>query len=198
MALNNINIKELQIRNIGDWPLLPKKAVLGLCSLLVFSLGYWLDLNDAIGELDDSNKKVITLSGLYIDTYRQVSNLGAYREEVSKIKAQLDKLTALLPSHSEASGLLGDISQRATHSGVQFVAIKPGNEVSLDFYKESATQFSVSGSYNSLGGFVSSVSSMPRLVTLHDFSIKAGKTSANLTMDVLAKSYWLSAAEQKK
>jgi type IV pilus assembly protein PilO len=198
VTLSDINLKALQIRNIGGWPLLPKKLVLGLCSLLVFSFGYWIDLSDALQKLDDSNKQVVTLGGLYIDTHRQISNLSAYREEVNKIKEELNKLTALLPSHSEASELLGDISQRATYSGVQFVAIKPGNAVSLDFYQESSTQFSVSGSYNSLGGFVSSVSTMPRLVTLHDFSIKVGKTSANLTMDVLAKSYWLNAVEKRK
>ena len=194
----DFDLKELQLRNIGIWPLLPRKIILGLCSVIAFSLGYWLILNGALQELDDSTKKVYDLSGLYIDTHRQVSNIAAYREEIEKIKKELQGLTALLPTHSEASELLEDISQRATYSGVQFVAIKPGAEEEQDFYKESTTQFTVSGSYNSMGGFVSSVSSMPRLVTLHDFSIKTGKNSNNLIMDVVAKSYWLNDSEQNK
>jgi type IV pilus assembly protein PilO len=192
------DFKELQIRNIGSWPLFLRKIVLGFCSIMVFSGGYWLALSQAFEDLTASNQKVFDLSGRYIDTHRQVSNIASYREEINKVKDKLHDLTALLPLHSEASGLLGEISQRATYSGVQFVAIKPGEEQNLDFYKESLTQFTVSGSYNSLGGFVSSVSAMPRLVTLHDFSIKAGKTNAGLIMDLVAKSYWLNASGQNK
>ena len=196
MALE-FDFKELQIRNIGSWPLFLRKIVLGFCSILVFAGGYWLDLNQAIADLEISKQKVFDLSGHYIDTHRQVSNIESYREEIDKIKDKLHNLTALLPLHSEASGLLGEISQRATYSGVQFVAIKPGEEQDLDFYKQSLTQFTISGSYNSLGGFVSSVAAMPRLVTLHDFSIKSGKTNMGLTMDLVAKSYWLSTGQNK-
>jgi len=192
------DFKELQIRNIGSWPLFLQKIVLGICSLIVFSSGYWFDLNQMFEDLKASNQKVFELSGRYIDTHRQVSNIASYREEINKIKDKLHNLTALLPLHSEASGLLGEISQRATYSGVQFVAIKPGEEQDLDFYKESLTQFTVSGSYNSLGGFVSSIAAMPRLVTLHDFSIKAGTKNASLIMDLVAKSYWLNASEKNK
>jgi type IV pilus assembly protein PilO len=53
------------------------------------------------------------------------------------------------------------------------------------------------GNYHGFGEFVSNISNMPRIVTLHDFSIKAHKNDQNeidptgvLEMTVILKTYW--------
>ncbi len=49
--------------------------------------------------------------------------------------------------------------------------------------------FSADGGYHDMGGFVSGVAGMPRIVTLHDFSITASKENKTLSMKILAKTY---------
>lgn len=190
MEISKINFEELRFDNIGNWPIFPKRIVIGIASLVTFCLGYWVDLSDKIEAVDSSARRVVTLSALFIDTHRQVSNLDAFRGEVDKIEGQLNKLTALLPAHAEPATVLEEISERASESEVQFLSIKPGELVNKGFYQESSTQFALAGTYNALGGFVSSISTMDRIITLHDFSIGAGKNGRMLSMNVLAKTYW--------
>jgi len=184
-----VKLEELQIDNVGSWPELPKRAILTIACIITFMLGYAFDLSGKIQMLDSSTRRVVTLSALYIDTNRQVLNLESYRDEVDQVEHKFDALTTLLPDHSDSAGLLEDISQVATSCGVQFVAIKPGAVINQGFYQESATQFSLAGNYSGFGEFVSSISTMPRLVTLHDFVIRSVKND-QLVMDVLANTYW--------
>ena len=45
------------------------------------------------------------------------------------------------------------------------------------------------GSYHNLGAFVSGVSALPRIVTLHDFNIKPVGQTGDLQMQIQAKTY---------
>jgi type IV pilus assembly protein PilO len=45
----------------------------------------------------------------------------------------------------------------------------------------------VIGSYHQFGAFVSGIASLPRIVTLHDFTIKP--SGSEMMMDITAKTY---------
>ena len=64
-------------------------------------------------------------------------------------------------------------------------------QVAQQFYIELPINIKVVGSYHDLATFVSGVSSLPRIVTLHDFEIKPDKTDATskLRMSIVAKTY---------
>ena len=64
-------------------------------------------------------------------------------------------------------------------------------EVIQQFYIELPIQVKVFGSYHDLATFVSAVAGMPRIVTLHDFSIKpvVEGNSSRLAMNILVKTY---------
>ncbi len=73
----------------------------------------------------------------------------------------------------------------------EFEEIKLLPEVVQQFYIELPIQVKVFGSYHDLATFVSAVAGMPRIVTLHDFSIKpvVAGNSSRLAMDILVKTY---------
>ena len=64
-------------------------------------------------------------------------------------------------------------------------------EVQQQFYIELPIQIVVEGAYHDLATFVSGVSSLPRIVTLHDFDLAPVNPSepSKLRMSVLAKTY---------
>jgi type IV pilus assembly protein PilO len=75
-------------------------------------------------------------------------------------------------------------------SGLEFELFKPGSEVPADFYAELPIQIRVIGDYHQFGEFVSKVAALPRIVTLHDFSIQdKDKKEGTLAMDITAKTY---------
>ena len=84
--------------------------------------------------------------------------------------------------------LLVDINQAGLGRGLQFELFRPGNEVVKDFYAELPITVRVTGSYHDLGAFVGDVAKMPRIVTLNDIAVTAGKEGP-LVMDGIATTY---------
>mgnify|MGYP001241320782 FL=1 len=56
-----------------------------------------------------------------------------------------------------------------------------------EFYTELPIEMEVSGGYHNFGEFVSKVADLPRIVTLHDFSMT--QTSSGLSLQLQAKTY---------
>jgi type IV pilus assembly protein PilO len=104
-----------------------------------------------------------------------------------------------LPNKTEVPSLLVDISQKGLEAGLEQKLFQPGQPVRHDFYSELPIRIRLTGSFHSIGNFVSGVASLPRIVTLHDITIGAvGKGGGdNLTLDVTAKTYRYLDDEQK-
>jgi type IV pilus assembly protein PilO len=109
---------------------------------------------------------------------------------MEEMKISFGAMLRQLPSKTEVANLLADVSQTGMSSGLEFELFKPGSEVPADFYAELPIQIRVIGDYHQFGEFVSKVAALPRIVTLHDFSIQGkDKEEGKLAMDITAKTY---------
>jgi type IV pilus assembly protein PilO len=106
------------------------------------------------------------------------------------------ELLSQLPGKTEVPGLLEDITFTGLGSGLEFSVIQLQNEVAREFYVELPINISVVGSFHDFGAFVSSVASLSRIVTLHDFTINAGVNRAELNMQITAKTYRYNTGEE--
>jgi type IV pilus assembly protein PilO len=93
-----------------------------------------------------------------------------------------------LPKDTEVPGLLEDITEVAYGSGLSMQAISLQPEQVSEFYVELPIKIDVSGDYHDFGSFVSGVAALPRIVTLHNYSIKQAE-SGLLNMVIEAKTY---------
>ncbi len=100
-------------------------------------------------------------------------------------------LISQLPSDTEVPGLLEDITNKGLLNGLEIASIDLQDEVSKEFYVELPIAIEASGSYHDLGAFISGMAGLPRIVTLHDFSIDIPKDgdSTKLEMSIVAKTY---------
>jgi len=197
VEIAGVEVSELEFEKIGSWPKLFRILVIvGVC-IAMFFLGYMLYLGDKVDELRNAIIKMENLSQSFVATQHQVANLDAYKKEVKVVENELDKLTEQLPQTSEESGLLRDISQQAVSSGLQFISIKPGHSENKGFYQESPIELTLSGNYSGFGDFASNIANMPRIVTLHEFTISKNDTKGGglLKMVVNAKTYWITSKE---
>lgn len=205
MQISGVELNELEFSNIGSWPRLIRNLSIFLVFLATLFVGFMFDLSDEWDTLNTLQSKRNDLEKTFDIAQHKVANLDAYKAQVKSVEAALDKLTEQLPQNSEEAGLLEDISEQAASSNLQFVSIKPGQEQTKEFYIESPMQLTLSGEYRGLGEFASSISAMPRIVTLHEFTIeKASKESITgnspgggeqsmkgpLVMTVVTKTYW--------
>ena len=187
--LNEVNLSDLDFENVGAWPLPMRIISCLLVLLLVIFLGYQFHLSGLQTRLDREIAREKELKEQFRTKAFQSANLGAYREQMRQIEDSFGALVRQLPSDTEVPGLLEDITFTGRGAGLQFEAIKLQPEIVTEFYIELPISITVKGNYHDLGSFVSGVASLPRIVTLHDFSIDPLPGSNKLKMDILARTY---------
>ena len=187
--MNLDDLRRLDPKQIGSWPVLPKLGVLLLTFAVIITGSYFLDWQDQIEAIDGAKKTELALRDTFIEKKKQALNLDAYRQQLSEIEKAFSTLLKQLPSKSEMEALLTDINQAGLGRGLQFELFKPAaSEVVSDFYAELPITIRVTGSYHDLGAFASDISKLSRIVLLNDVNLMLAKDTG-LAMDAVAKTY---------
>ena len=178
----------LEGRHPGQWPLIPRL----LCGVAVFALalflGWFLYWGDQLQALDAGAQEELTLKDAYKVKVQQAVNLDGLRKQKVMVGQYVATLEKQLPSKAEMDALLSDINQAGVGRGLQFELFKPGHVVVKDYYAELPIDIRVVGSYHDLGAFTSDIANLPRIVTLNNMSLVAGKDGA-LSLDAVAKTF---------
>lgn len=196
--------KGLEAGNIGNWPPLAKAVmVLFVCGLVSGAL-YWFFIMPQLDELNAARIKEQTLKLDYEAKAGKAANLPAYTQQMQQMKEAFKDLLRQLPKSAEVPGLVDEISYAGSGAGLVFNKVELQKDEKKEFIVEAPISITVTGGYHQLGEFISKVSALPRIVTIHNFTIKstakAGDTesSDNLSMDVIAKTYRYESAEGEK
>ena len=195
-SLNEFDINDLDVNNAGIWPAPIKFIVVLIIFGLIAGGGYWFFIKDQYAQLERVERTEQELRKTYEEKAYQVANLEVFKAQMAEMEETFGALVRQLPSETEVPGLLEDITNTALGNGLalQEVALQP--ERQRDFYSELPINIRVSGSYHELASFVSSVASLPRIVTLHDLTIKpTGGDGERLDMQVVARTYRYRARE---
>ncbi|CAM2787985.1 Tfp pilus assembly protein PilO [Legionella steigerwaltii] len=194
--MSSINLNELTLENLGQWPVAVKICVLLGVSLLIIALGYWLIIQDNFSQYNKLKGQEETLKTDFENKQRQLYNLPAYREQLQVMNERFVLMLKQLPEKNEMPGLLEEISKTGVASGLKFELFAPQPEVMHDFYVELPIKISVVGTYFQLAMFISRVAEMNRIVTLHDFNIEGVSSKDHkvvsedeLEMSITAKIY---------
>ncbi|MFB2662798.1 type IV pilus inner membrane component PilO [Shewanella mangrovisoli] len=188
MKLDLSQFNDIDFENIGGWPNQVKVFFAMLLALCVFAAGYFLVVSDAIDVYNAEQRKEEQLREDFKTKYQLAANLKLYREQLAVMEEQFAELLKMLPSENEMPGLLDDLTFVATDAGLRINSLNWEPEIQRDFYIEFPIKMSVTGDYHQIGNMVSGVAKLPRIVSLHDFTIKRDE-SGNLAMDILAKTY---------
>ena len=200
--MNTLNTLDPQ--NVGSWPMPVKAVIYLLVFIAVLVLGYMLDLSGIRDNVTTGESEQQTLLGEFEAKVFKAQNLEVYKSQLKDMEDSFGALLRQLPQDTEVPGLLEDITHTGLGSGLEFEAIDLGSETAKDFYAEQPINIKVTGDYHAFGAFVSGVSALPRIVTLHDFTIAVDAREHDLaacggraddggapvlTMSILAKTY---------
>lgn len=190
-SLRKVEFSELDLNNIGSWPVALKTIVASLLAVLILALGYNFLILDLENQLDAKVAEEETLKQQYTAKAFKAANLEAYIEQMKEMETSFGAMLRQLPSDTEVPGLLEDITRTGLGSGLEFEEIKLLPEVTQPFYIELPIQITVTGAYHDLATFVSGVAGLPRIVTLHDFDLAPANKEGGpkLRMSILAKTY---------
>ena len=176
-----VNLRELELNNIGNWP---REAQLGFCGLIVLLLvvlAWFLVVSGKRDELKGLEAQETELRTEFETKQGRAANLEPLKQQLAQMEQQLQQMLRQLPSKTEMPDLIVDISQTALATGIQNDLFQPGPESKQEFYAEKPIMLRMVGSYHQFGAFVSGVVSLPRVVimTMHDISLQPKKTKDN-------------------
>ncbi len=186
--MKDFRAEDLDLTQSGQWPVLVKMIFWAFLFAVILAAGWWFVIKGKQAQLQTEVAKEATLKTQFESKAFQVANLPALRQQMVDMEAQFGALLRQLPSDTEVPGLLEDITSTGIGAGLEFDSINLQPEIQREYYIELPIQISVRGSYHELGGFVSGVAGLPRIVTLHDFQIQP-IGGDQLDMNILAKTY---------
>ncbi|ASK35273.1 type IV pilus inner membrane component PilO [Alloalcanivorax mobilis] len=200
--LKNLDVRDLidelnslDFENVGGWPTPVKIGAAILVFAGVLALGYFLSIKDLNARHDRLQREEQTQLSSFENKAFKAHNLEQYRQQLAEMEENFETLKSQLPKDTEVPGLLEDITHTGLSSGLEFETIALKDEIEKEFYAELPIDIRVTGDYHAFGAFVSGVAALPRIVTLHDFSIapvKQGKGEAAgglLNLVITAKTY---------
>ena len=190
--LKDLDVSSLDVNNVGAWPAAIKVIVMIFLFAAVLGGGYFLHITDKQEQLDTVTQKEDKLRKEYERKAEQAANLDAYRQQKQEMEAAFGALLRQLPSDTEVPGLIDDITRTALDNELTIESIDLQPESRSEFYVELPIRIVVEGNYHKIGSFVSSVASLSRIVTLHNFSLRPQNQDGAvgmLKMEILAKTY---------
>ena len=190
MAMTLNDLKRLDPKKIGSWPILPKLGVLFITLALIVLASYWFDWQHQIEGINQEKVKEEGLRKTFLTKKSEAINLPAYQKQLEDIEKQFGALLKQLPGRSEMDALLTDINQAGLGRGLQFELFKPAaQETRRDFYAELPISIKVTGSYHDIGAFASDIGKLSRIVTLENIALASAGKGGTLALDALAKTF---------
>jgi type IV pilus assembly protein PilO len=178
----------LQGRHPGLWPLAPRLLCAAGVMAAVVVLGYFAYWSGQFEEQETLARQEQTLRDAYKSKMAQAINLEVLEAQQQQVNRYVERLEKQLPSKAEMAALLSDINQAGLGRGLQFELFKPGQVVVKDYYAELPIDIKVTGNYHDIGAFAADMAKMPRIVTLNNLSLTAGKDGV-LSLDAVAKTF---------
>jgi type IV pilus assembly protein PilO len=186
------DLKSLDPNDPGRWPFPVRAGAVALCFVVLAAvLFYFMVWNDQKPILDQKTAEEQDLRNTFKTKHAKAVNLAVYQQQLADIERSFGALLRQLPGRTEVPNLLVDISQVGVGAGLEEKLFQPSPEVKKDFYAELPIKIKLTGSYHQMGEFVSGIAALPRIVTLHEISIKPDNRDAydNLSFELTAKTF---------
>jgi type IV pilus assembly protein PilO len=186
----NLTLGSLNFQEAGNWSGWQKAAVcLAIVAIVVVVGAFWMIfIKEMYEEFKQGEREEVRLKGNYTDRKVKTINHDLYIEQLDQIQREFGALVKKLPGGSEIDALLVDVNQAGIARGLQFDLFKPAQqEKKVGFYAEIPINIKLTGDYHGMGGFVSDVAALPRVVTIGDMAIAHNK--GVLTMEAVAQTF---------
>ncbi|MFZ1385753.1 MAG: type 4a pilus biogenesis protein PilO [Thiolinea sp.] len=158
------------------WPL--KAIVIAALMGLILFLGYKLVITSSLEELAGLESKETELRATFETKQKRAGQLAAYEKQLEEMQHSFGTLMQQLPSGTEIPALILDISEKGVSNGLEIELFEPLAEVLKEFYAEKPIKLIALGTYQQLATFVSDISGLPRIVTIHNIGLlpEAGRS----------------------
>ena len=191
-SLRQFDLAQLRdLERLGSWPLPVRTCLWLIAFVCLLAAGYLLHVAGLAQQLHEAQAQETRLRAEFARKHGLAAHLPAYQSQQLQLQAGLAAALRQLPADAELSGLIEDITRAGAAEGLRFDSIDLQPETLHGFYVEKPIALVVRGDYHSLGAFLSALAALPRLVTLHDFTLEVSAEGRGgpLVLRVEARTY---------
>ncbi|OLO05962.1 MULTISPECIES: type 4a pilus biogenesis protein PilO [Salinicola] len=185
--LRELQWRELDVKEAGTWPV----TLQGLIALSVLLGSMWVTQWLLASTPREMHQRLITQEQQALQRFETLSyqavNLPAMERQMGELQARMQSVLEMLPSDAEVPALLDAISDAAREQQLDIDSITLRPAVEQEFYIEQPFDIQVRGDFHQISAFLARVAAMPRIVTLHDFTLMP--VGDHLKLAMLAKTY---------
>lgn len=182
----------LDMNNYGSWPLSVKITCWIFVFFVVCAIGYFLAIKPKLDAIETAKAQEQNLLNEFKEKDSKLRNLQQYQVQLQQMQSNFNQQLEQLPKETEIPSLVEDINVTGVSSGLKFKNIRLESEIKQEFFIEQPISIEATGDYHSFGSFVSGIAALPRIVTLHDFTISASENKEKKT-DIPSIDYALKA-----
>ncbi|HYC77031.1 MAG TPA: type 4a pilus biogenesis protein PilO [Planctomycetota bacterium] len=154
-----------------------QKKLLGVIVPLLAAFLYWnfvhkkqveeiTTMQERLEELETSNRAARA---------KAASGGAELERKLATYRAHIDRLEQLIPLREQVPELLRTMAQNALETGVDLKTLRPAEDQPGQFYTKQVYEFGATGAYHDLGEFMTSIGSLPRIVTTTDLTLQPTK-----------------------
>ena len=183
-------LNSLDPKDVGAWPRWVHISASVLVAVLLIGGGLYFWIQPDYDELGRQQQREQSLRSEFESKQQKVAALDAYKAQLAEMERSFGDMLKQLPNKTEVANLLNDISQTRVASSLEEELFQPEAEVPKDFYAEVPNKIIVTGTYHQMGGFVSAIAALPRIVTIDQVELKPTENGhGQLRMNAYAKTY---------
>jgi type IV pilus assembly protein PilO len=144
--------------------------------------------------IDARKQELVTIRAELDKGLATARRLPQFRQDVTKLEVDLDRLRAVLPEEKDVADLLRRIQGMATQSNLTIRGFTPRPVATKQLHAEWPIGLQLEGNYHDLGGFLERVSKFPRIINVNGIKVKAREEqtgSATITAECTATTFVL-------
>lgn len=166
MRMSNYDIK-----NIYEWPLFIRISFFCLVSILIFYIGFLLDINNLREYIKGSQQQQGELLNQFNDMINKKIMVKNDISQLPELQQLLNKWEKEMVTGVEIPGILDEIIKTASEDHLQLNLLDPQNEVKDKLYYKIPVKIQMSGTFDQVSGFLSQVANMSKVVVIGDFTM---------------------------
>jgi len=170
--------------NLNKLPWYGQVGLFAVLSAMAAGAFYYLYASDKMAAIDAQRGQLASLRAEINTGLKTAKRLPEFRQEVTKLEAQLDRLRAVLPEEQDVADLLRRVQGMATQSNLAIRGFTPQTVSKKTMHAEWPIGLKLEGTYHDLGAFLERVSKFPRIINVGNIKIKArDQQSSAATVD---------------
>lgn len=187
--LKNFDYKNINIEETGSWPSLIQYIFFVIIFCFIVYMGnVFLIQKDLKTLKTEAVKEKQLLETIRADAY-VIPTHEEYVSQLFTLNKNLEMMQAKLPEKIEMSSILDEMNTLALKNNIILSIIVLKNENEKENYVELPFQIESKGKFHNFINFLSDLSKMNRIVTVHNIAFQNDEKINMLKMELIAKTY---------